>query len=66
MYFLLKIGEKTDDIFLIIEGNADMLNLELRNKKTLGPGDYFGGILNNQFYFAIVKSKYLLLFILLS
>ena len=38
------IGQICNDIYILLEGEVEMINFDLKKIKTLKPGSYFGGI----------------------
>ena len=57
--YLITIGQQVNDVYLILEGSADVIELKMSRRYTsiIGPGDYFGGIFSNMTQIQNVRAK---------
>lgn len=56
-------GQLCDRIYILLEGEVEMINFDLKKVKNLKPGAYFGGIKPGMRQYAHYETKYFHVFI---
>ena len=50
-------GQVCNDVFILLEGEVEVVNFDLRKENVLKAGDYFGGIISDTRQYAHYETK---------